>query len=187
MILLDTNIIYYLFGISSPPPQFNKNKLLRDLSMDNDVRISSVTFWEIIFHFKKNANIIRRICRFLICNHIKIAHNSYLPAPDEILHLFANAKQRELDKYTASVLPRKIDVEARFASVLYSIILISDIGFEEYNSLLPSSTSSESQQEYEVTALIASTFSKMAVDYFTFAYEHGYKINNCENYINYVM
>ncbi len=64
MILLDTNIIYYAVGLSQNN-MIDLNLLKTEISNNTNVYISSLTVFEILNHFRKKANVVRRIFTYL--------------------------------------------------------------------------------------------------------------------------
>lgn len=80
-VILDTNMVYYICGLSSPH-HLSVSKVLSYLNENQNqinFAISSVSFYELLIHYQKRAHHIRRICSTLRNYHIKIYNDVYLP------------------------------------------------------------------------------------------------------------
>lgn len=77
MIFIDTNAFYYALQISN-----NENvddEKLRNFIFENNVAISSVSFFEFLTKYRSNIEVIHKGAGFLYDNNIKLAYNKYFP------------------------------------------------------------------------------------------------------------
>lgn len=181
-VILDTNMVYYICGLSSPH-HLSVSKVLSYLNENQNqinqinFAISSVSFYELLIHYQKRAHHIRRICSTLKNYHIKIYNDVYLPIEFERPYNFAKIRQQELEDRIAEFLPRKVDVESRFAAAILLILLISEISFDVFPS------GEFNSNTFTVLRAVANISQRVTVECLNKAYQSAYKQENVESYI----
>lgn len=179
-IILDTNLMYYLCGLSTPPCNVNVSKIseyIRKNSRVYSFAISSVSFYELITHYQNRAGYIRRVCSTMRNYHVQIYNDKYLPIMQNPTYDFTEIRQRQLKEMNTIFMERKIDVESRFAAVVFMIVLISDIAFEVFpDGIFNSNT-------ILLLSSIAAINQKVAVDHLNAIYKTAYTLNNPEGFI----
>ena len=109
MMVLDTNTLYYACGLSSPPTDVDRNKLIRAISSAEDVVISYVTLAEFLTKYRKHARIIRRTCSYMRDNHIRVIGCEYMPMDRRFIMSLTKIRQRNLNKEFVRIFDIKID------------------------------------------------------------------------------
>ena len=179
-IILDTNIMYYLCGLSPVPSDFDISKLssfIREKYQEYNFAISSVSFYEFVMHNRKHAGILRRACSTMRNYHIRIYNDPYLPIRLSAPYNLTKIRQHDVQQVIDSFITQKIDVESRFAAAIFMIVLISVIAFEafpdgKYNSNTISLLSAVSSLDKDV-----------AVACLKDAYGYAYALSNPEEVI----
>lgn len=180
MLLIDTNILYYAFGLSKHHSITSK-KLVRFIDSNQDVKMSSISFAEFVTKYHKHAGIVRRVCSFMRKHHIELTPNQYLPLCQTIIKDFSTIKQKDLDVFYNNLIENKAFVESRFAVCVFCPVLISETVFE--CNIDP----------YNVPGVIMEFFRKLFVktvtplitDAFKTLYLYAYKTSDAENVIRY--
>lgn len=179
MLILDSNIVYYIHGLSKPPENISMLKLKTVIQEYSDtVAISSISLWEILLHYQNRAKSIRRLSTFMRCNHIRIYNDRYIAVPNGEKYDFTQIRQKELKQFISKIMPRKIYVESHFACVVYLLTLFAITYFDVF----PQATSSNDN----IFQLLSSVFSvnrDLSVGFFEEIYANGYKTDDCENYV----
>lgn len=179
MLILDTNILYYIYGLSNPPPYINISSLKKILNeYDGRVAISSISLWEILLHYYNQAKTIRRLCTFMRCNHIRIYNDGYIPIPNGEIYDFTKIRQKELNYFISKIMPRKIFVESRFACVVYVLTFFAITYFDVF---APSVSANDNLINF--LSYVFSFNRDFSVEYFEKIYTEGYKTDDCKNYV----
>lgn len=179
-VILDTNIMYYLCGLSQPPSALNLQKLKRHIRQQSNryiVAISSISFYEFLVRYRKQAAFVRRSCSVLKSYGVRICNNPYLPVLSANQCDYARIRQSELSEVVNEVMPRKIDVESKFAAAIFLTVLISDITFEAFpDGIFNINT-------HKLLSDVAYADQTITVDYFKATYKAAYQQKEPENYV----
>ncbi len=179
-VILDTNIMYYLCGLSPVPNNFDISKLssfIREKYQEYDFAISSVSFYEFVMHNRKHAGILRRACSAMRNYHIRIYNDPYLPIRLSAPYNLTKIRQHDVQQVIDSFITQKIDVESRFAAAIFMTVLISVIAFEAFpNENFNSNTAS-------LLSAVANTNQSVAVACLKDAYVRAYASNDPEDFI----
>ena len=171
-VILDTNIMYYLCGLSQPPSALNLQKLKRHIRQQSNryiVAISSISFYEFLVRYRKQAAFVRRSCSVLKSYGVRICNNPYLPVLSANQCDYARIRQSELSEVVNEVMPRKIDVESKFAAAIFLTVLISDITFEAFpDGIFNINT-------HKLLSDVAYADQTITVDYFKATYKAAYQ------------
>ena len=117
MLFLDTNAFYYAAGISTT--SINLPGLLKLIS-ENETCISVVSLHEFLVKFRNDIGVIKKGLQFLADHHIKTAYNKFFPKPENLEYINVDMSESELSTFVQSILQEKIDVESRFASIIFT-------------------------------------------------------------------
>ena len=85
MVLIDTNVLYYLCELAQPPADFSIQQTLKSIKENRQkekIAISSISFFELLLKYQKQAGVIRRVSTFCRNNGICICNNAYLPVQE---------------------------------------------------------------------------------------------------------
>ena len=178
-VILDTNIIYYICGLSTPP-DIDISKVRAYLKNNQgkvNYAISSVSFYELLVRYRKRAHKIRQICSTLRNYHIQICSDVYLPVKLVSPCDFTQIRQQVLERKIAEFLPRKIDVESRFASAILLILLLTEISFESFP------TGELNSKTLAILRAVANISQRATVTCLYTAYQSAYQQNDAEIYI----
>ena len=179
MLILDSNIVYYIHGLSKPPENISISKLKTVIQEYSDtVAISSISLWEILLHYQNRAKSIRRLSTFMRCNHIRICNDRYIAVPNGEKYDFTQIKQKELKQFISKIMPRKIYVESHFACVVYLLTLFAITYFDVF----PQATSAN-DNIFQLLSTVFSVNRDLSVSFFEEIYANGYKTDDCENYV----
>lgn len=179
MLILDSNILYYIHGLSNPPTNINVSNLKAIIQEYNSsVAISSISLWEILLHYRNQAKSIRRLSTFMRCNHIRIYNDKYIAVPSKEKYDFTQIKQQELKQFISNIMPRKIYVESHFACVVYLLTLFSITYFDAFPQAI-----SINMNTANLISSVFSFYRDLSVSFFEEIYAQGYKADNCENYV----
>lgn len=126
MIYLDTNAFYYATGILEP--NFDVGKLRQFIEM-HEVAISAVSLYEFAMKYRNDIEKIHIGGEFLGKQHIKIGFNKYFPMPRIFPEFWNVITEQQLKDFLDGIIENKIDVEARYASLCFSICFISIADF----------------------------------------------------------
>lgn len=181
-IILDTNVMYYLCDLSSPPNNIDIAKTalyIKENYQKCDFAISSVSFYEFIMHYRTRARYIRRVSTVMRNYHIRIYQDPYIPIPTKIIrpYDFTNIRQQNIKKLIGTFMPQKIDVESRFAAAILLIVLISDIAFEAFPD------GDFNQKTISLLSNVANVSQKIVVDCLNESYKIAYTQNDPEGFI----
>ena len=175
MIFLDTNAVYYAGGFSKSDKCDVRKILL--YAQDGDLCISSITMDEILFHYRKQAKMVRRIFSFLRCNNIRIISHSLSAVNEMTMSKLSTYTQKDVNNYYKSVLPQKADIEGRYAFAMFFCVLTAALFFQIQNK--------STINDVSVHLMTAWTHAHASecTSFFKNAFRTGYKIDNCENYV----
>ena len=176
MVLIDTNVLYYLCGLSQPPRDFDIQeafKSIKECRVNEKIAISSISFFELLLKYKKQAGVIRRVSTFCRNNGICICNNVYLPVRENNRPLdFCTIRQNELSEYITQILPVKIDAEARFATAIYLHLCAGFLWLKLFSENEPN------DNQMKLFSGILNVESSIALDFFKVAFSCGYKKGN---------
>lgn len=181
MVLIDTNILYYLCGLAQPPRDFSAQQTLKSIKerrMKEEIAIASISFFEFLLKYQKQAGVVRRVSTFCRNNGICICNNAYLPVQgNDRPHDFCTIRQKELSEYITQILPVKINAEARFTTAIYLHLCMDFLLLK----LFPDGLANDNQKE--LFAGVLDVERSIALDFFKVAFSCGYKTGNCESQI----
>lgn len=178
-LIIDTNVLYYLYGLSIPPSTVSRKSLLKKIDSENSVKISSVSFAEFLTKYRRHAGMIRRVCSFMRQHHICISSDEYIPITPQATKVLAKIKQYDFNKEFDRMLERKIYVESRYASIIFFLVLICATIFE--CDIYPYTLSAP---VYDFLAAVFKPANKeIFVPLFHYTYREAYKTDDVENYI----
>ena len=178
MMVLDTNTLYYACGLSTPPMDVDKNKLLSTISTTEDVVISYVTLAEFLTKHRKHARIIRRTCSYMRDNHIRVIGCEYMPMDRQFIMLLTKIRQKNFNKKIERIFDTKIDIESRMASAIFIVLLVCETTFE-CNIDPMNLTAPAFGFLSNLFKILRETF----VPVFNELYRDAYKTDDAENYI----
>lgn len=179
MLILDSNIVYYMHGLSKPPEDINMLKLKTVIQeYSGTVAISSISLWEILLHYRNRAKSIRRLSTFMRCNHIRIYNDRYIAVPNGEKYDFTQIRQKELKQFISQIMPRKIYVESHFACVVYLLTIFAITYFDVFPQ-----TASANDNIFQLLSSVFSVERDLSVRFFEEIYTNGYQTDDCENYV----
>lgn len=129
MLLIDTNTLYYAFGLSAHA-YVDSSQIRQAIDTNECVMISSISFAEFISKYNKHAGTIRRVCSFMRQHHIGVCENKYIPFKDDITKKLSTIRQSELNDLYKKLVVLKSHVESRFATTVFFTVLFSETIFE---------------------------------------------------------
>lgn len=176
MLFLDTNAFYYAAGISTA--DINKAELLTQISK-NETCISIVTLHEFLVKFRNNINVVKTGLQFLADHHIKTAYNKYFPKPSALEYINVDMSERELNTFVQSTLQEKIDVESRYASIIFTACFFSAAAFSASKNIDVGMT----DLAMEVVWRAVQVVNIGNVDIFRQVFVDGYATDDCENHV----
>ena len=178
-IIIDTNVLYYACGLSTPPKTVSQKSLLQEIDAAQSVEISSISFAEFLTKYRCHAGTIRRVCSFMRQHHICISNNEHIPIAPQAIKMLTKVRQHELDKEFNRMFVRKIDVESRYASTVFFLVLICATVFE--CDIYPYTLS---EPIYDFLARVFKPANKeIFIPLFNYTYQEAYKTDDAENYI----
>ena len=127
MIFLDTNAFYYASQIS-----VNNDidcEKLRAFIKNNEMAISSVSFYEFLVKNRDSLDTVHKGSKFLADNNFKISYNKYFKHHKELDIDYTCINETELKRVLEIVIADKVDTESRFAAIVYDLILFSGFYF----------------------------------------------------------
>ena len=134
---------------------------------------------EFLVKYRSNPDVIKKGLQFLADNQITTAFNKYFPKPMELEFIIVDMTVEELNTYVDSILLEKIDVESRFASIIFISCFFSGAAFSAAKDIGGTMTALST----EVIVRAVKTVSQNNLDTFKSIFTEGYKTNNCENYV----
>lgn len=177
--VIDTNTLYYACGLSAPPATVTKAKLLQEIDSADAVTMSSISFAEFLTKYRRHAGIIRRVCSFMRQHHVCVSNNEYMHFDPQEIKALTKIRQREFGNRFERVLVRKVDVESRFASTIFFLVLISTTIFE--CDIYPY-TLSEPTYDF-LTTVFKPASAEIFTPLFNYTYNEAYKTDDAENFI----
>lgn len=173
MVFLDTNAFYYASQISNN--EHVDDYKLREYIENNDISISSVSFFEFLVKFRNSIETIHKGADFLSKNEIKIVYNKYFPSRQEFDCNYCNITKDELAGVITKVIDMKVNTESAFASITYDLLLFSAFYF--YYTPEGENASEIKKKIFEVCYR---TWAENNLDAFRKVFEDGYKTDDCE-------
>lgn len=178
MMVLDTNTLYYACGLSTPPMDVDKKKLLRVISTTEDVVISYVTLAEFLTKHRKHARIIRRTCSYMRENHIRVIGCEYMPMDRQFIMMLTKIRQQNFNKEFAGIFDTKIHIESRIASAIFFVLLTCETIFE--CDIDPMNLASPA---FGFLSDLFKILRESLIPVFDGLYRDAYQIDDAENYI----
>ena len=178
-ILLDTNLIYYLCGMSEGPiAKEIIQRYITSMEANNSFFISSVSLYEIIARFHNHANCFRRLMYILRNNHIRIIDSPYFKKISLFQSELTQIKQKQLEMIWKEIKENKVDVESRYATVIFVLVFASALVFECVDNVneVPSSF-------YQCIELTLTVMRDIALQCFQEAFKNGYSNADCERQV----
>lgn len=176
MVFLDTNAFYYVAKISEIESVDVES--LQKYIEQNETAISSVSFYEFLVKFRNSIETIHKGCNYMAENHIKVAYNKYFPYSDELNCDFTSITEEKLNQILEVVIAKKIDVESRFASIVYTFMLFS----ASYFYFVPEGESASDLKKFIFGSCIK-LWTKDNLDVFKEIFAEGYASDNCEKVV----
>ena len=180
MLLIDTNTLYYAFGLSTHS-SVTPEKIIKAMSISDSVMLSSVSLGEFVVKYRKHARIIRKVCSFMHQHQISLHLNQQVPFKYDILKNLCNIRQPELNKLTEELVNIKTNVESSYATAVFFCVFVSDTIFEcnldPYN--VPDFI-------FDFLSIVfKQTLRPIISDLFKISYQKAYKTSDVENVIRY--
>lgn len=175
MVFLDTNAFYYAAELSNGNVDVEK---LKNYISKNEVAISSVTWYEFLVKYKAEVDVIHKGSIFLADNHIKIAYNKYFPWREELRCDFASISEKDLGEVVKTILSDKVDVESRFAAIMYNLMFFSGL----YFYYMPEGDKASDIKRY-IFETCFKLFALNSLEVFQNIFKEGYNTDNCEKYV----
>lgn len=176
MLFLDTNAFYYAAGISTT--SINLPGLLKLIS-ENETCISVVSLHEFLVKFRNDVGIIKTGLQFLADHHIKTAYNKFFPKPQNLEYINVDMSESELSTFVQSILQEKIDVESRFASIIFTSCFFSGAAFSAAKNIDSGMTNLATEVVWRAVTVVSTG----NVDAFKQIFTDGYATDDCENYV----
>lgn len=129
MFLIDTNTLYYAFGLSNHD-SVSGTIILKEILKNDCVKISSISFAEFITKYHKHARIVRKVCAFMRQHHIGIYKSDDIPFENDIIKKLSKIRQKDLDALYETLIILKSTIESRYATAIFFVVLICDTIFE---------------------------------------------------------
>lgn len=178
-IIIDTNIVYYLCGLSTDPTVSKGiTQFLRTESQKRKIYLSSVSLFEILARYHRRANHFRRIMCTIRSYNIHIIDNEYYKKIAAFQKNLETVRQKDVDRLWSEVLERKRDVEASYTTIAFSLLLSSSTVFECIDDVF-------NVPEYVYAAMksILEQSRNIALQIFKDAFYTGYQTDDCETYV----
>jgi len=176
MLFLDTNAFYYAAGISTA--SINLPGLVKLIS-ENETCISVVSLHEFLVKFRNDIGVIKKGLQFLADYHIKTAYNKFFPKPENLEYINVDMSESELDTFVQSILQEKIDIESRFASIIFTSCFFSGAAFSAAKNIDSGMTGLATEVVWRAVTVV----NKGNVDVFRQIFTDGYATDDCENYV----
>ena len=176
MLYLDTNAFYYAANLSNGPCCVNK---LQKVISEQEVSISSVSFFEFVLRFRNDIEAIHKGGVFLIENNVKIGFSKYYPKPQYMPLDWDIISEQELKLFIEGILENKIDIEGRFSSIFFSVCLVIIADF------MVRSENEEGDGVFYINVFkaITNTMSQIDIKVFKAMLSEGYRTDDCENFV----
>lgn len=178
MLYLDTNAFYYAAGISAT--NINLPGLLKLISK-NEACISVVSLHEFLVKFRNDIGVIKKGLQFLADHHIKTAYNKFFPKPENLEYINVDMSECDLNNFVQSILQEKIDVESRFASIIFTSCFFSGAAFSATKNIDSGMTDLATEVVWRAVTVVSTG----NVDVFRQIFADGYATDDCENYVRY--
>ena len=178
MLFIDTNTLYYAFGLSSHSSVSGK-KICQIIDSHEKVVISSISFAEFLCKYHKHANTIRRVCSFMRQHHIDICESQYIPFKCDIIKKLRTINQPELDQLFKKLVIIKSHAESKFATTVFFVVLLSETIFE---CNIDPYRVPECVKEF-FALIYKDSLNPIISDMFKMSYNKAYKTDNAENLI----
>ena len=178
MLVLDTNALYYSCGLSEPPQDVDKKQLIDAIVTAETVGISYVTLAEFLTKHRKHARIIRRVCSFMRNYHIRVIDCTYMPFDTYFIKQLTQIRQKDFNEAFKPIFNKKVDIESRFAAVIFFVLLICETVFE--CNINPTDLSAPA---FEFLSILFKLLRDNLVPVFEELYRDAYKTDDAENYI----
>lgn len=178
MLIIDTNTLYYISGLSTPD-SIDIEKVVLEINKNGGAMISSVSFAEFLSKYHRHAGIVRRTCSFMRQHHIQICENKVIPFNDDIIKRLRYIKQNDLDSVFDKLIILKSNVESKFATIVFFTVLVCQVIFEcnvdPYN--LPTGVFDF------FSTIFKNSLRPIISGIFELSYREAYKSNDAENII----
>lgn len=179
MIVLDTNVIYYLCGLSpSPIPVVSLKKYLENKRKTEELCISSVSLYEIAARYHNHAKVFRRIICTLRYYNIRIIDHEYFKKIEPFQKYLRDIKQESLNNLWLEIKENKVEIEARYATIIFIYVISSAILFYCVDDM-------DKIPDGFILALspILKLIQEFTLDDFKETFDKGYNTDDCENII----
>lgn len=181
MLIIDTNTLYYAFGLSTHN-SISGDIICQTIDANSDVRISSISFAELIAKYNRHAGIVRRVCCFMKQHHITICNNKYIALEDDIIKKLSTIKQKELTSFWDALLKSKSNYESKFAVTVFMTVLFSETIFE--CNINPNSVPDYIYDFF--SKIYKDVLRKVVIELFEISYQKAYKTDDAENEIRHI-
>ena len=178
MLIIDTNTLYYVAGLSRPD-SINVEKVVLEISKNGGAMVSSVSFAEFLSKYHNDAETVRQTCTFMRQHNIQICENKVIPFKDDIVERILDIKQSELDGIFDDLVILKSKVESQFATTIFFTVLVCQTIFE--CNINPCSLPKAIFDFF--STIIKDTLRPIVSDMFQSAYQEAYKTDDAENII----
>lgn len=175
MYVLDTNVLYYVLGLSPCEADIDKLKVF---IASKDVFVSTTSLYEFIIKNRNNSCAIQNCGKFIADNNIKIASNIMNPIPDGVSLEIEKITDAQLIELCKKILEIKIDIESRFISLVFDVCLFSGYYFS-------ANLSGEEPTAFcgYVLKTIYKMFGEINTEVLNQVFKEGYETDDCENYV----
>ena len=178
MLIIDTNTLYYVAGISTPD-SINIERVMYEIEQNGGAMISSVSFAEFLCKYHNDAELVRQTCAFMRQHNIQIRENKIIPFKYDIVERVLSINQQELDSIFEDLVMLKSKVESQFATTVFFTVLLCQIIFE-----CNINTCSLPKAVFDFfSTIIKDTLRPIVTDMFKLAYQEAYKTDDAENII----
>lgn len=128
MYVLDTNVLYYLLGLSSYPNNVNEEKLIKFVE-ENECCITSTSLFEFICNPSNRVEEARLLGKYLAEHGILVGNVILSPLPDWFDRNLQVIDNRELERLCSYAFNQKIDLEARYAVLQLNLCVLLGVYF----------------------------------------------------------
>lgn len=128
MYALDTNVLYYLAGLSAYPSAVNSSRLVK-LIDDSECCVTSTSFFEFICNKKNGVKELRDLIELLIKHDIQVANVALEPLPKWFDWDIDSIDDVMLDNLRTFAVNNKIELESKFACAQLTVCVLLGLYF----------------------------------------------------------
>lgn len=128
MYALDTNVLYYLTGLSTYPSAVNSSRLVK-LIDGGECCVTSTSFFEFICNKKNGVKELRDLIELFIKHDIKVANVALEPLPEWFEWDIDSIDDGMLDDLRTFAVNNKIELESKYACAQLTVCVLLGLYF----------------------------------------------------------